>query len=421
MRVNKITIRNIMGVRDYEIEPGAVTEISGKNGKGKSSIMAGILGLISGGHDGKLLTNGEEEGEVVIVLDDNIILKKSITATDSKTSAEVSERKVKASATYIKELFGSGFNPAKFLSMDEKERIKEVLKAVPISIPTEQIISMSGEYFPKLDLTAHPLKIIDTLRQTIFEDRTYHNRLATDADTAKSTLEKSLVNVGTDVKDQIAELDYQINAIQEKVSAIEKERENAKNELKRALDEQIQILKNGYMQNAEVLGKAYEESTNLEKENLSKAKEEKASLSEKLALSEKQEYTRKQVEELKEKEKTNREKSAKLTDMIYKIDSTKKSLTQGMVIAGKAVSIESGVMLFDGLPFDKINTAERVKIAVDLAIMNCGQARFAVVDGAECLDSETLDLLSKKAYEEDLQLLMFAVSDDPELKTETLI
>ena len=48
-----------------------------------------------------------------------------------------------------------------------------------------------------------------------------------------------------------------------------------------------------------------------------------------------------------------------------------------------------------------INTAKRIQVALEIASNNMGKIRFAVVDGAECLDSETLDLFAKIAKRQE--------------------
>jgi hypothetical protein len=53
--------------------------------------------------------------------------------------------------------------------------------------------------------------------------------------------------------------------------------------------------------------------------------------------------------------------------------------------------------------------------------MNVGKAKFAVVDGAECLDAETLDLLAKEASASGIQLLLFSVSNDNKLSSSELV
>lgn len=51
MKVLKINIKNILGLEALEIEPGSITEISGKNGSGKTSCLDAIRAALGSGHE----------------------------------------------------------------------------------------------------------------------------------------------------------------------------------------------------------------------------------------------------------------------------------------------------------------------------------------------------------------------------------
>src|SRR6185503_12529101 len=70
MKITKIEISNIRGIESLVIEPGTFTVISGRNAQGKSSVIAGLQALVSGGHDPGLIRKGAESGSVKATLDD---------------------------------------------------------------------------------------------------------------------------------------------------------------------------------------------------------------------------------------------------------------------------------------------------------------------------------------------------------------
>jgi len=84
MRITGIEIENILGIKELEFNPGQVTEISGKNGSGKTSILEAIKGALKGGHDATLLKAGETQGGVVLVLDNGFRINKTITSKGSE-------------------------------------------------------------------------------------------------------------------------------------------------------------------------------------------------------------------------------------------------------------------------------------------------------------------------------------------------
>lgn len=63
MRIAKISIKNVLGIEELEIDsPGALTVIEARNGRGKSSTMEAIRAVVDGGHDASLLRHGAEQG-----------------------------------------------------------------------------------------------------------------------------------------------------------------------------------------------------------------------------------------------------------------------------------------------------------------------------------------------------------------------
>ena len=62
MKVKKVKLRNILGVREFELDAdGKINVISGANGSGKSSVLAGLRTMIGGGNPATL-RGGEGPG-----------------------------------------------------------------------------------------------------------------------------------------------------------------------------------------------------------------------------------------------------------------------------------------------------------------------------------------------------------------------
>ena len=144
MNLIKFQIRNILGIDNLEYEPGKITTISGQNASGKTSVLEAIKGALGGGHDGTLLKNGKEEGEVVLIFDNGETLRKKINRDKSSVVFEDQEgKKMKLGASYVKEIVDSvGINPIQILTADSKARIKLLLDSVPMDLPADEIIGI---------------------------------------------------------------------------------------------------------------------------------------------------------------------------------------------------------------------------------------------------------------------------------------
>src|SRR5574343_633836 len=102
MKISKIRISNILGINHLEFEPGQITEISGKNGSGKTSVIEAVKNALKGGTDATLLRYGEKEGDILLVLDDRTKIKKSVSETKTELKLfDISGKKVSKPQNYL--------------------------------------------------------------------------------------------------------------------------------------------------------------------------------------------------------------------------------------------------------------------------------------------------------------------------------
>lgn len=420
MKVQRIILKNVMGIESLEITPGRVTTISGKNATGKSSIMAGITSLISGGHDAFLLRQGEEEGEAVIVFDNDTVLTKKITASKSPVAVEVGGHKVSSPASYVKELFGSGFNPVAFISLPEKDKMAALLGAVAIDMDVEKLEAITGaEPIKDIEYLQHPLQLLDDIERHYYDARTGVNRIASDARKTADTLRGSLINVPESADAEIAKLE----------AAIEKT-QLRRAESKEKLSDIIQELSERKAKEIEAINQKYSELIDEERsctaeidsgyvEDISAHNTKLYELVKTKDLAKRQAYVKEQITELSQKHEAHESESADLSAKIDQIKKLRADLASKVKVGGHTISVENGKLAIDGLPYEKLNTAAKVRIAMIIAEKNLGKARFVAVDGAEALDHETLGMISDEAMARDIQLLMFSVSDAKQLVQET--
>ena len=420
MKVKRLFIRNIMGVAEIEVMPNRVTLISGKNATGKTSIMSAIASIIGGGHDASLLRKGEEGGEAVIVFDDDLVIEKTITENNSKLAVSKDGMSMKSPAKYVKELFGSGFNPVSFLNMNERGRIDEILKNAPISMDVSAIEDITGGIVDGIDYMEHPLKVIDKIRTSLYDSRTGFNRVVSDAEKTKREMRNAIVDVDPSVTKEIEEKREELSRVEESISYAEQEYYEKRESVNAEEQEEIDNIKAKYAEIKESMRNKHDKIVMSMQETKQAIRGELFALANQENLLKQQEHTRKYIDDLEKKIQTNNAESLRLSAAIDKLDRYKASLVADINIAGHTVNISDGKLLIDDIPYEKLNTAAKVSIAMSIAEANMGEARLAVIDGAECLDSDSLSAIAKEAEERDIQLIMFRVSEDAELTIEDI-
>ena len=101
----------------------------------------------------------------------------------------------------------------------------------------------------------------------------------------------------------------------------------------------------------------------------------------------------------------------RLTAALDALDAHRRRLAENLPIEG--VSIEDKVIRVYGVPFEQLNTAQRVRIAVQVACLRAKAQLLPVVfvDGAEALDREHFDALVDELKAAGVQAFLAAVAD----------
>ena len=143
MNITHVKIANILGLRQLEFKPDkSWTIVEGPNASGKSSVLEAIrfaLGIDSR-HDATLLRKGAKRGEVVLVLDDETKIRRTLSQKRQSVEIERKGTAVRKPATWLKELVeASAFNPVSFLQAKPQERLKMLLELASADLDSEDV------------------------------------------------------------------------------------------------------------------------------------------------------------------------------------------------------------------------------------------------------------------------------------------
>lgn len=403
-----------MGLSDIEFLPGQVTTISGQNGCGKTSIAEGILNVIEGGNCATLIRKGETEGETIIELDDGTVLRKDFTEHRFATSVLIDGTEQPAPSTFIKKLFGTGFNPVKFLMMTKAQRIAEIIKAIPYSITQAELCDLTGYAISGMDYAKHGTIVLEKARESLYQQRTAVNTIGKDANTMSTTLKTSAVTVRDDIQVLVDEAEHFIAQFTEEI------RLHQINKIERLLAEEMAeqretvAIQSKYRDIRDKIHADTAEHKQYITQKITKQEMLLAEYRPELELKAKAENAQGQIEIYQRKARDSDALSRQLSNAIASIDAQKVANASSNTIGGMHVEIDStNDLLIDGIPFDRLNKAKQVHLAMLLAQKNFGELPLCIVDGAELMDSETQALIEQEAIDNEFQLIMFSVSDEP--------
>mgnify|MGYP000685709668 CR=1 FL=1 len=452
MQIAQIKISNILGIKQLEFTPQGFNEISGENGEGKTSVLEAIKSVFEGGHDATLLRRGEIKGEIVVVLDEGTEITKKVTESASPTIVKQGDEKLKRPTDFIKGLSDLiSINPVGFLHAPKKDRVRVLLDTMPINVDVARLERISGVSVSG----GEGLAVIDFARQQVFNDRTGTNRAVKEKEATINQLKLAMPDApnGIDGSEEelraqheelIAERDKELTRVTLKLEGIindkkatielcetqeradiDKARAEAQAQID-AIKEALQAKADGIKAmakttineiNTEIAEVKAKASTQREK-TIQKCtaaaepiKQAITSIVENRNAHAKREQAMQTVKQMEGELILLQQDAEQQNNAIEAIDEYKIELLSSLPIKG--LEVIGGDIFRDGVQFDRLNTAQQVDIAVEIAKLRAGSLNICCVDGIELLDSKSFEEFKRRAIESGLQLFVSRVADTP--------
>jgi DNA repair exonuclease SbcCD ATPase subunit len=413
MRINQIKLLNVLGIKQLEFNAGQFTEISGKNGRGKTSVIEAIKSALKGGNDATLLHNGAKEGEIVLCFDNGIELIKRIKNGKSDLTVKDNGVKLDRPQSFIDNLYDIlSVNPVEFILSDKKKRTSALLEVLPVKIGSEKLLDilMGKKEYLVNDTSNNAFDVLAAQHKVIYDSRTVNNRVIKEK---QSTVKQ--------LQDSISDIDFDPQAIESELQSAREQKLNM--ELKKTgylqkinndSDEKLEKLRQEYEQRQKVI---YSEKENLTEKLNNDFSEKYQPLNDK--ISRLQEQMKSAGSAMKTKELINQysadiSTAEKVTDyfntVLKGIESLKEELLNNLPIKG--LEIRDGEIYFNGVPFDRVNTAKQIEIAFEVAKLRAGELGIICIDGFEKFDDITYQLFVETAINSGLQIIGTKVTND---------
>ena len=164
--ISKIKISNLFGIKEQSLD-GKSVEITGSNGKGKTSILDAIrYALTNNSERDYIVKKGESEGEILIETDTGLsINRKKRTQSSDYKSIKQNEKEVSSPETFLKEIFTPmQLNPIEFTQMSKQEQNRIILDLIEFDWDLNWIKEKFGEIPSGVDYTQNILEILNDIQ-----------------------------------------------------------------------------------------------------------------------------------------------------------------------------------------------------------------------------------------------------------------
>lgn len=405
MKIIKLTAENIKKLTAVEITPdGAMVVISGKNGAGKSSVLDAIYWALAGVKtiDKQPIRDGEEKASIKLDLGEIVISRKFTAAGTTLTVTTAEGAKFPSPQKMLDDLIGAiAFDPLKFNEMPAKEQVKLLSELASLDINFDEI---------------------EAKNKADYDERTVINRQGSELKARIAGYKESLGEVAPDaVKKDVVALTEKLG----EMNRIINERDRADNSYTIALNA-LNDRKTKIEELEKELARERESAAGYAQDVKEKATERDAII---LPSSEEREAIKAEIASAESFNENIRkrdmiaEEQARFDDLKEQANKLTERMETRTANAQKAVAAAQmpvdGLMLtsdgvtYNGIPFEQINSAEKLKISTAIAMALNPKLRVIRIERGNDLDEDGLRMLGEIAAENDFQVWVEHIGKEP--------
>lgn len=435
LRIQHLKISNILGVEDLEFDAGKFNEVSGPNGVGKTSVLEAVKAALGQGHDATLLRKGAEQGEVVLVLDDGTAIRRRVKATASDTQVRQGGKLLTKPGSVIAGLIDAlSVNPIDFLRATKKDRARVLLEAMPIKADRNRLHAITGLDVVNAD-ERHGLEVIDAVRREVYDARTGTNRAVQEKEATIAQLTAAMPEAPAGVEGDegsyqaqidaaTAKRDAEYNRIDTKLASLEGSHaanvQGIKDELQAAIDKlraeagaKIEAANAEHQKIREAAGRQRALTAQACNDAVAPLRQAQAAVAANRDAAAKRRVALETIATMTAELQVLADTAAKQSQALAQIDAYKDEVLAKLPIPG--VEVVGGEITRGGIPLDRLNTAQQVNIAVEIAKLRAGNLGVVCVDGIELLNTESYEAFREQALASGLQMFVSRVTDDTEM------
>lgn len=455
LRLASIKLQNILGFEEFNLELGPKrTIVRGKNGLGKTTLIDTILNVLSPGSalaSLQRLVNGEPEGvpEAVVVLKGDGVEEKRVTKEGSETITIESRvgnsaafERLKQPVSQMRAWFdAAGANPVKIITAAPKEQMGLLLEALRLDYSEARVNEILGRFKPIVDAKNLPLEHLSAIQKVeavhsaLFDARKGVNK---DKNQQRAAAEQTRRDTPAEIPEG---LDDRIKETRAEVTELQTTHAAKKGKVQanyRATEQAAEADRDAAIAEAKL---AFEKRMAAALAAASDAKAEVDALEAKAADANNRLTTLLRDSKDAERARTMMENAAKFDRDADSLEGEAKAMTAamdalidyraemasdipipGLTVSGKILedgSVGPAEVRVGGIPFARLNTGQKLEIAVEIAKLRAAQTRLGlvVIDELQDLDPDHQEALFLALEKAGIQLVAGMVDGCP-LKVE---
>lgn len=428
MRILQFVAENFKRIRIVEIVPTKrVTQLTGKNGQGKTSVLDAIWALFAGkrGIPEKPVRRGADKSRLRAVIGDDagkplLIATRTIAADRTTTltveAAKGAERPAGTPQAVLDTLIGQmSFDPIAFITAEPKQQVEilRTLVKVEIDLDKENLL-IQKEYDERTDLRRKAKELAAQADAITYSPNLPKDKI--DEAEILARLEKA--------GQQNSELEQTMRARQELATAAERATKTVKDNeatIARA-SESIQELEQKLNVARQALEAAQSIHTKLlTDEAIAKQAHAEAPAAELVdtqpiiielnrAQSINREIDRRtSFERVDQQRKDAESEVSRRTRSISDREENKRNALASAKMPIEGLSFDENGVFFNAVPLLQLGEAEQIRVGIGLAMASNPQLRAVPIARGESLDEESLAMIDKMAEEHNFQIFMARV------------
>lgn len=471
MKITKIKIKNLFGIKEYEAGSENM-ELTGTNGTGKTSVIDAIrYALTNKSNRDYLVRNGETEGEIIIETDTGLMIdRKARTNQSDYKMIKKNGLTVPSPEAFLRDIITPmQLSPVEFINMDKKQQNAIILDMIDYPWTLDTIREWFGELPPDVNYDQNILSVLNDIQAedgTYFQTRQDINREIRAKKAVVNEIKSSLP-LGYDGKEwedvSLSELYTEIEKIRKsnelietarrlkdghdgKIRKFQAEKEIATAALDRELSEKRNSIETKLAELRERINSLEKEMAGLESvkkdkisviqsnydANVAKFEAEVRNYAEyaDLELQPVDDLVKQANETEKMKSHINEwhrmlsleanietltDQSQLFTKKIEKARSLPGEILETATIPINGLTVKDGIPLINGLPISNLSEGEKLDLCVDVAVANHAGFQIILIDGVEKLSTDMRERLYQKCRDKGIQFISTRTTDDSEL------